>query len=204
MVSFDVVSLFTKVSIQLALNIAKQHLQSNPELSQCANLSATDLIKGLEICLSSTNFTFRGKHSKQVFGTAMDSPVSSVVANLIMEDVEKRALETFADPPRLWKRYVDDTFVIIKKSKLSEFFTHVNTIESFIQLTMEQEKEECLPFLEFLIKRLANRHLLSAAYRKPTHSDRYLNFNQNILYKNNQWLTLFSNGLKNFPPQHRT
>jgi len=64
-------------------------------------LSTTDLIKGLEICLSSINFTFLGKHYKQVFGTAMRSPVSSAVPNLVMENVEKRALETFADPPHL-------------------------------------------------------------------------------------------------------
>ena len=49
------------------------------------------------------------------------SPVSSVVTNPVMGDVEKRSLETFADPPRLWKRYADDTFVIIEKPNLSEF-----------------------------------------------------------------------------------
>jgi len=38
------------------------------------------------------------KNYKQVFGTAMCSPVSSVVANLITENVETSALETFADP----------------------------------------------------------------------------------------------------------
>jgi len=43
----------------------------------------------------------------------MCSPVSSKVANLVMENVETRALATLADPPRLRKRYVDDTFVII-------------------------------------------------------------------------------------------
>ena len=38
----------------------------------------------------------------------MCSPVSSVFANAVMEDVEleSRALETIADPPRLWKRYI--------------------------------------------------------------------------------------------------
>jgi len=118
MVSFDVVSLFTKAPIQLALNIAKQCLQSNPELNQCTGLSTTDLIKGLEICLNSTNFTFRGKHYKQVFGTAMDSPVSSVVANLVMENIETRTLETFADHPRQWKRYVDDTYCDDEKIKV--------------------------------------------------------------------------------------
>ena len=61
------VFLFTKVPIQLALNIAKQLLQSDPELSQRTSLSITDIFKGLEICLYSTNFTFRGEHYKQVF-----------------------------------------------------------------------------------------------------------------------------------------
>ena len=60
------VSLFAKVPIQLALNVAKQRLQSDPDLSQRTGLSTSDLIKGLEICLNSTNFTFRGKHYKQV------------------------------------------------------------------------------------------------------------------------------------------
>ena len=50
----------------------------------------------------------------------MGSPVSVVVANLVMEDVETRAIETFAHPPppRLWLCYVDDTFVIIEKKFL--------------------------------------------------------------------------------------
>jgi len=46
MASFDVISLFTKVPIQLALNIAKQRLQSDSELSQRTGLSTTDLVKG--------------------------------------------------------------------------------------------------------------------------------------------------------------
>jgi len=61
-----------------------------------------------------------------------------------MENIETRALETFADPPRLWKRCEDDNFVIMKGSKLSEFLTHLNTIESSIQFTIE--KEACLLF----------------------------------------------------------
>jgi len=38
------------------------------------------------------------KNYKEVFGTAMRSHVSSVVANLITENVETSALETLADP----------------------------------------------------------------------------------------------------------
>ena len=42
----------------------------------------------------------------------MGSPVSPVVANLYIEDL---VLESAHVQPRLWRRYVDDTFCIVKK-----------------------------------------------------------------------------------------
>ena len=42
----------------------------------------------------------------------MRSPVSVTVANLVMEDVEDRALVTTDVPFRFWRRYVDDTYSI--------------------------------------------------------------------------------------------
>ena len=45
----------------------------------------------------------------------MGSPVSVVVANLVMEEVEERAIDSFGQPTRVWKRFVDDTFVILDK-----------------------------------------------------------------------------------------
>ena len=46
----------------------------------------------------------------------MGSPVSPVVANLFMEEFEHRALTSAVNPPRLWKRFVDDPFVILLQS----------------------------------------------------------------------------------------
>ena len=43
-------------------------------------------------CLNTTYFVYDGTYYQQVFGTAMRSPVSAVIANLVMEDVEQRAL----------------------------------------------------------------------------------------------------------------
>ena len=65
---------------------------------------------------------------------------------------------------------------IQQESSFHEFLTHLNKIENSIQFTMEKQKEGCLPFLELLVKHSPSGHLLSAVYRKPTHSDRYLNF----------------------------
>jgi hypothetical protein len=40
----------------------------------------------------------------------MGSPLSPVMANLFMEEFEKKALATATLKPGFWFRYVDDTF----------------------------------------------------------------------------------------------
>ena len=47
----------------------------------------------------------------------MESPVSVMVANLVMEDVEDKALATDV-PFRFWRRYVDDTYLYNITSEL--------------------------------------------------------------------------------------
>ena len=79
--------------------------------------------------MQSAYFAFRGKYFKQIFGTAMGSPVSPILANLVMEDIENKAMSDFHHPPKVWKRYVDDTFVVIKREYLQQFFNFLNSIE---------------------------------------------------------------------------
>ena len=52
----------------------------------------------------------------------MGSPVSFVVANLVMKIVEKRALSTFHAVSKILKRCVDSIFVIINKNSVEGFF----------------------------------------------------------------------------------
>ena len=49
----------------------------------------------------------------------MGSPVSPIVANLYMKPFEQRAITTAVNPPRIWKSYVHDTFVIQQSEKNS-------------------------------------------------------------------------------------
>ena len=106
----------------------------------------------LEFCLKSTYFTFQGKHYEQLGGAAMGSPISPIVANLYMENFEVEAINTASHPPYLWKRYVDDTFTIIKSSHRSEFLEHINSIDEHIQFTSEDQREDgSMAFLDILI-----------------------------------------------------
>ena len=46
----------------------------------------------LNLCLTSTYFQYDGKRYKQLHDTAMGSPVSVVVAEILMQNIEVRDL----------------------------------------------------------------------------------------------------------------
>ena len=106
----------------------------------------------------------------------MGSPVSAVVANLYMEFFEELALRTAPARPRIWKRYVDDTFTLVKKGDVDELLVHLNSIRPSIKLTTELEEGGSIPFLDTRVTRKVDGKLDVTVYRKPTHTDRYLHF----------------------------
>ena len=108
MVSFNAVSLFTSIPVELAIQVATDVLSKDDTLYDRTAIPVKDIIDLLEFCLSTTNFKYNNTHYQQIFGTAMGSPVSAIMANLVMENLEERALSTSLVQPRFWKRYVDD------------------------------------------------------------------------------------------------
>ena len=57
-------------------------------------------------------------------GPWMGSPVSVVVANLVMEDIKQRALSTFHTPTLLRRRYVDDTCTALPLDLVDSLHEH--------------------------------------------------------------------------------
>ena len=72
-----VVSLFTKIPVDLAIKVAEKRLKQDALLGQRTSLPVEDLIDLLSVCLNTTQFTYNGTYYQQVFGTAMGSPVSA-------------------------------------------------------------------------------------------------------------------------------
>ena len=122
-----------------------------------------------------TYFSFQGQFYEQVEGATMEFPVSPIVTNIYMEYFEQKALSTATHPPRLWHRYVDDTTVIQKEENRQNFLEHINSVDPAIKFTVENNKEDgAKPFLDTTVKPQADGRLSFTIYRKPTHTDQYL------------------------------
>ena len=66
-------------------------------------------------------------------------------------------------------------FSIIKKHAITNFHNLLNSIDSHINFTIEQEQNGQLSFLDTIVTR-NNGSLIVNVYRKPTHTDRYLDY----------------------------
>ena len=164
LVSFDVVSLFTAIPVDKACESSRK------------NVDTDDITTLLQFALSNNYFVFNDIIYKQVHGCAIGSPVSPVVANLCMEEIEESAISNSSVPPTIWKRYVDDSFCIIGKDDVSAFHDTLNPIDINTSFTIETDCNGTIAFLDTLVSR-RNGVIVVDVYRKPTHTDRYLDFN---------------------------
>ena len=103
----------------------------------------------------------------------MGSPVSVVVAEIVMQAIEERALTTYQHALPFSFRYVDDTITALHEDEIDNFHTHINQQNIDIQFTKDVEENGTIPFLDCLVKR-DNNKLRTTVYRKPTHTDRLL------------------------------
>ena len=177
LVSFDIKNLFTEVPVEAALKVVEEKLTKDQTLRERANIPVPQLVELTNLCLRSTYFQLGEEFYEQLDGAAMGSPLSPVIANLYLEHLEETALQSACLKPKLWVRYVDDTFVIWPhgQEELQSFHNHLNQQHPRIQFKVEEEKDDKLPFLDVLVTNEEEK-LLSSVYRKPTHTERYTPF----------------------------
>jgi len=87
LVSLDVISLFTNVPQDRAI---ESILNRWTLIEKKTNIPKNDFIGAIELILSSTYFTFNKKIYRQTFGTPMGSPLSPIIANLVLQDLEEK------------------------------------------------------------------------------------------------------------------
>ena len=75
-----------------------------------------------------------------------------------------------------WKRYVDDTIVVIKLSSIEHVMSILNCFHQNIEFTYELEQNGKINFLDVMLIR-TNDTLQTTIYRKSTLNGVYLHWN---------------------------
>ena len=88
--------------MEFAITIIRSELGLDLELHIRTPIKVEHIISLLEFCLKTTYFQFQGQFFEQLQGAATGSPVSPIVANLIMEDFEIKAINSAVDPFPSW------------------------------------------------------------------------------------------------------
>ncbi|XP_075163288.1 uncharacterized protein LOC142235921 [Haematobia irritans] len=176
LISFDVVSLFPSVPINLAIRTIKEKWTIIQEFTKIP----MDLFLGIvTLCIKDFRyFTYDDKIFEQTKGMPMGSPISPIVADIIMEELLDDAMNKLSKKPKFLTKYVDDIFCIIDKDEIDNTLTTLNAFNRQLQFTMECENEGKLPYLDTVVQRHNNQLRLNW-YQKNTASGRLINFHSN-------------------------
>ena len=72
-------------------------------------------------------------------------------------------------------RYVDDIFVIQQEEHKQNVLEHINKVDPAIKFTVEGNQQDgAIAFLDTIVKPEADNTLSLTIYRKPMHTDQYL------------------------------
>ena len=172
LVSFDIENLYSNIPIaetlQLIKNIVNRTFQSN---------TTTEIINDLlELCTTQNFCRFNNKYYKYQKGLPMGMPLSGLLADIFLDSIESSLLNTPTDINKniiLWRRYVDDVFIIWEGDDMSEiqvFHDIINELHHNIKFTKEIEQNNNIKFLDLDITH-NEKGIFFDIYRKPTQTD---------------------------------
>ncbi|XP_050513525.1 uncharacterized protein LOC126889333 [Diabrotica virgifera virgifera] len=171
LISLDITNLFTNIPTQEVISIVALDLWNN-------NYHPNQIIEYTELlnlCLSQNFFNFNNTTYVQPDGLAMGSPLSPILADIFLNDLESNKIvknNPFTDYIKFYARYVDDTLIIWNGTIdiLHDFLDFLNTLHDTIKFTLEiQNDSKSLNFLDLTLT-LRNGTIDFGIYRKPTHT----------------------------------
>ena len=108
-----------------------------------------------------------------------------------MEYFESLAILSSPTLIKWWFRYVDNVHSATRKDQVNHLQEYLNSIDPHMKFTIDLPGTDGLPFLDNLTKPTSNS-IESTLYRKPTHTDRYLDYNSNHTFQQNYLLSMVS------------
>jgi len=168
LLSLDVVSLFTNVPTDL---IGKSIVKRWDHIACNTALPLNEFLIAISLIINSTFFTFNNKFFKQIFGTPMGSPLSPILADIVLQDIEEAALSLLPTTLPFYVRYVDDILLAAPNNLLDKIAETFNSFHDRLKFTMEIDTDDRINFLD-VTAIIDNNVIMFDHYKKPINSER--------------------------------
>ena len=188
-VSFDITSLFTKVPLARTIQLILEKMYG-PEhtcmygfkkiTEWCNNCKNRFEMKWLlNISTKESHFIYDEKIYSQINGIAMGSPLGPLFADIYINYLENKLMPRLKrDGVLFWRRFVDDTFVILEKNANVDNINEIlNSFDQDITFTREEETNNSISFLDiFITRKPTNQSWITTSsfdttiYRKSTYT----------------------------------
>ena len=197
MASFYVELLFTNITLQETIDLSVDVLfNDQPNID---GFTKTDFHELLTIIFSESLVLSYNEYYKQINRVAMGSPLGSIFANIFLSYYEQMWLKNCPCEfkPVMYKRYVDDTFLLFRSKDHIEKFQGYLNCEHPNKFTSEIEENNSISFLDIKVSRV-NNSFSANIYRKVTFNGAFSNFESfiPISYNSNSILTLLFRAFK--------
>ena len=170
--SFDIASLFTNVPLDEVISICADFLYCSP-LTSVPSFPESVFMEFLELATKSISFSFNLTIYRQVDSISMSSPLGPVLANIFVGFYEKLLFNRFPKP-YIYLCYVDDIFACFSScNEALSFLRHLNNLHPSLTVTMDEEKDNKLLFLDVLVEHCSFAFGI-CIYRKPMFPSLYL------------------------------
>ena len=133
------------------LTIVTAFFEKYKNISPLHCLESPDFRELLNLCLTSDTIQANNVTYKQKNGLQMGNSVSGPCAIIFMDFVENQIRHAVPQIV-LWKRFIDDCFVIYKDLSCEELVNKCNDIHADIHFTFEEPVNNIFPFLDLSIE----------------------------------------------------
>lgn len=151
-VSFDVISLYTNVPIDEAIQTALEYVRKYKPIVY--GLKLNDIEEILCFVLKNNTFCFNNTIYQQIRGLAMGSRVAPILAILVLDKFENTFVyNNISHRPTLYLRYVDDIFAMFYNSEDADnYLIYLNNLHPSIKFELcKPDKDGFLPMLDIKI-----------------------------------------------------
>ncbi|XP_053698993.1 uncharacterized protein LOC128745963 [Sabethes cyaneus] len=136
----------------------------------------------------------------------MGSPLSPVIANLVMEKLEQHCIAELEKKNinlTTYRRYVDDCFCVATEEQINEILATFNSFHDRLQFTIEMEANNSIKFLDMMLTR--NNGKLEKSWLPKQVDGKYLDFHSQSPYahKCNTAIALIDRAIKLSDPKNR-